>query len=208
MTWDVNHGAIPDFLTRMASLFPDEVFDLLLRRIELKIGEDRVTFRSFGLVNHDVSFTDVPEDKRRELGGEALRRLINTKGDVPELAELFWRTAGLSEAALDLMLEVAPEISDQDGLKNLCVLIERAPSRLAFTSRTFVKAVLGHFTGEKREKLVEAFARQAHRIGMGLFAGNPESHLAEAQQRFSNSVADLSEDADLQDLFRFMQRLT
>ena len=142
------------------------------------------------------------------MGGEALRRLINTKGDVPELAELFWRTAGLSEAALDLMLEVAPEISDQDGLKNLCVLIERALLRLAFTSRTFVKAVLGHFTGEKREKLVEAFARQAHRIGMGLFAGNPESHLAEAQQRFSNSVADLSEDADLQDLFRFMQRLT
>jgi hypothetical protein len=58
--WDVDQGAIPRFLSRFASLFPDETFDLLLRRIELNVkaeGANQPRFRTFGLVHQDsVSF--------------------------------------------------------------------------------------------------------------------------------------------------------
>ena len=32
--WDFDQGAIPRFLNRFVNLFPDETYDLLLRRIE------------------------------------------------------------------------------------------------------------------------------------------------------------------------------
>jgi hypothetical protein len=70
--WEVDQGAIPRFLGRLAELFPDEVFELLLRRIDLNSkgrAEGSGTFRTFGLVHHNISFADLPAGKRALLDG-------------------------------------------------------------------------------------------------------------------------------------------
>jgi hypothetical protein len=96
--WEVDQGAIPRFLERLAQLFPDEVFDLLLRRIDLNSktrAEDSGRFRTFGLVHHNISFANLPAEKRAAFGRETLRQLISAE-PADELPDLFWVTAGLS----------------------------------------------------------------------------------------------------------------
>jgi hypothetical protein len=206
--WDAQQGAIPRFLTYFATLFPDEAYGLLIRRIELGMAaraahESR--FPTFRLVHGDVSFSGVPTVKRLELSGDCIARLLAAES-ADELAELFWDLAGYENAALGVVLDHAVNL-DSKGVAHLAVLIEKAIPRLAFSSTTFVRDLLSRFSGAQRDQLVEAFAFQARHLSGGLFVGNPDDRISDDRRQFENNVAAFS-DVGLEDLARALRRLS
>jgi hypothetical protein len=207
--WDSHQGAIPRFLHRFVNLFPDETYDLLLRRVEQSIQakqNNQWGFRSFGLVHENISFGGVPAEKRLQLGRDCLARLI--KSDSPEdLATLFWYVAGYDPPALQLIIEVSPGV-DAQGVRNIATLVDRAIPRLAFTNPVFARDLLAPFTGKQREQLVEAFADQARHLGCGVYAGHPADHIAEEQRRFANQADAFPDESGLEDLAKALRRLT
>jgi hypothetical protein len=207
--WEVDQGAIPRFLSRFVSLFPDETFDLLLARIELNDqarANHAPRFRSFGLVHHQISFGGLPPEKRLDLGRKCIARLV-VLDSVEELAELFWDVAGYDDNALNLILENATGTNDR-GLRNICVLIDKSIVRLAFTKPAFTKELIRNFVGESRQRIVDTLAYQAYRIGGGVSAGSPEQRIAQNQDQFSAGIAALPDDPEFHDLARAMRRFT
>ena len=197
--WEFDPGAIPRFLNRFVTLFPDETYDLLLRRIEKSVEAKKngeVSFHSFRLVHEDISFSGVPCEKRLQLARNCIVRLIGS--DSPdELADLFWKVAGYDEPALRIMLNAAPT-ADERGVRNMATLIDVAVPGLVFRNPDFARDLLHHFTGEQRERLVEAFAHQArHLISGGVFAGDPADFMAERDKQFANQTAAFPEEAGL-----------
>jgi len=208
--WEFDQGAIPRFLNRFVNLFPDETYDLLLRRIEQNsgAGQNRPQSRSFGLVHENIFFGGVPVEKRLQLGRDCIGRLIRSDSDSAiDLANLFWAVAGYDEPALQLTLEIAPGVDDR-GVHNIATLIEKATPLLAFTNTEFTRDLIGRFTGEQREWIVQAFAYQARHFGGGVYAGDPADYIADQQRRFANQVATFPDDAGLEDLARALRRLT
>jgi hypothetical protein len=207
--WEFDQGAIPRFLSRFVDLFPDETYDLLLRRIDRSIRareSNQSGYRSFGLVHANISFGGVPAEKRHQLGQDCVTRLIAS--DSPEsLADLFWIVAGYEEPALRLILEVAPKV-DERGARNIATLIEKAIPRLAFSSTGFAGELMGQFTGEQRKRIVEAFVSQARHLGSGVFTGDPDDYMAQRQKQFADQVAAFPDDAGLEDLARALRRFT
>jgi hypothetical protein len=206
--WDVDQGAIPRFLSRFAALFPDETYDLLIRRIALNTDEtSRHHFRSFGLLHQDsVSFSGVPTEKRLQLGRDCIARLIGSDS-VQELVDLFWDVAGYEEPALALIVEIAVKAGEQ-GVSNLATLIGKAIPRLASSNPGFARDLLAKFTGKQREELVEAFAYQARSFSGGAFAGDPTDYLERREKEFANQAASFPEEPGLEDLARALRRLT
>jgi len=207
--WEHDQGAIPRFLTRFASLFPDEVYDLLIRRIELSAQagpSGRWSFRIFGLVHANISFGGVTADKRLKLAQDCIGRLLRADSG-EEFAELYWDVAGYDEAALELVVNSAHGAGD-NAVHNIGALIQKAIPKLAFTSTEFAKGLLKQFTGTARETLVEALAHQARRFGGGVYAGGAEEHMAQQDRAFADQVAAFPDDPDTADLARALRRLT
>lgn len=207
--WEFDQGAIPRFLSQFASLFPDETYDLLLRRIEQsrRARENhQLSFRSFGFVHQDISFGGVPPKKRLLLGQDCIGRLIGSDS-AEDLADLFWDVAGYEEPALALIIEIAAR-ADERGVRNLYTLIGKAIPRLAFSNPGFARDLLAKFTGKYREQLVEAFAYQAGSFPRGVFAGNPDDHMAQHEKQLAAQAAAFPGEAGLEDLARALRRFT
>jgi hypothetical protein len=207
--WEHDQGAIPRFLCRFVGLFPDETYDLSLRRIELDVEarkNNMPSFQTFGLVHAQISFSSVPAEKRLALAQDCLARLL--KADTgKELAELFWDIAGYDEVALQLIVNSTPG-ADELGVRNLATLIENAVPRLAFTNTGFVRSLLSQFTGPARERLVEAFAHQARHFAGGVFVGNIETHMAQRERQLADQTAAFPDEPGLDDLARALRRFT
>jgi hypothetical protein len=207
--WEFRQGAIPRFLGIFANLFPDETYDLLLRRIDRSIQareNKQPGYRSFGLVHANISFGSVPAEKRLQLGQNCIARLI-ASDSAEDLADLFWDVAGFEEPALRLVLEIAPNV-DERAVRNIATLIGKAIPRLAFSNLGFAKDLIQHFTGEQRERIVEAFASQARHFGSGVFAGDPDDYMAKRQKQLADQVAAFRDEAGLEDLARALRRST
>ncbi len=207
--WEFDQGAIPRFLNRFVNLFPDETYDLLLRRIERSTRareSNQPGFRSFGLVHQNISFGGLPAEKRLQLGHDCVARLIRSDS-AEDLAKLFWDVAGYEQPALQLILTIAPGVDDR-SVHNIATLIEKATPLLAFTNPEFTRDLIGRFTGEQRESIVQAFADQARHFSGGVYAGDPADYIADQQRRFANQVATLPDDAGLEDLARALRRVT
>jgi Domain of unknown function (DUF4062) len=207
--WEFDQGAIPRFLSRFANLFPDETYDLLLRRIDGSIQarhNRQPGYRSFGLVHTNISFGGVPAEKRHQLGQNCVTRLI-ASDSAEDLAALFWEVAGYDEAALQLILAVAQNVHER-GVHNIAKLIEKAIPRLAFTSPGFARDLIQLFTGERRERIVGAFASQAGHFGTGVFHGHPDDYMAQRQKQFADQVAALPDEPGLEELARALRRFT
>lgn len=205
--WDFDQGAIPRFLGQFVRLFPDEVYSLLLRRIEWNYDareNNRQHLRTLDLVHANISFSSVPGEKRLQLAQDCIARILAV-ASVEELATLFWEVAGYDEATLQLIVNSTLGI-DEVGVRNLAVLIDKAIPRLAFAHTGFVNSLLRQFTGAHRERLVEAFALQARRFGGGVFAGDFETHMAQQERQFADQTAAFPEEPGLADLARALQR--
>jgi hypothetical protein len=207
--WEFDQGAIPRFLGRFANLFPDETYNLLLRRIDRSVHarENKQTrYRSLGLVHANISFGSVPPEKRLQLGQNCVTRLI-ASDSAEDLAALFWEVAGYDEATLQLILAVAKNV-DERGVRNIAKLIEKAIPRLAFTSPGFAGDLIQLFTGEQRERIVKAFASPARHLGTGVFHGYPDDYMAQRQKQFADQVAALPDEPGLEELARALRRFT
>lgn len=205
--WDFDQGAIPRFLNRFANLFPDETYNLLLGRIEQSAQateNNQRRFRSFRLTHENISFANVPSEKRLLLGRDCIARLIGSDS-AEELGDLFWNIAGYEEASLGLILEVAPG-SDERGVRNVATLIEQAIPRLAFSSPVFARDLLRNFAGSQRERIVGAFASQARHFGSGVFSGDPDDYMAQRQRQFADQVAAFPDESGLEDLAKALRR--
>jgi len=65
--WDFDQGSIPRFLSRFTNLFPDEIYDFLLRRIDQSTQareHGQPGYHCFHLVHANISFGNVPSEKR------------------------------------------------------------------------------------------------------------------------------------------------
>lgn len=207
--WDCDQGSIPRFLSKFVDLFPDETFDLLLRRIDLSIeatASNQSGYRTFGLVHADVSFGGVPAEKRHQLGRECMTRLIASES-AESLASLFWNVAGYAEPTLRLILEVARN-ADERGVNNIATLIEKAFPGMAFDSPAFAKDLIELFTGERRKRIIQAFSSQARHLGGSVFQGTPEDHMAQRQKQFTDRVAALPDEGGLEDLGKELRKFT
>jgi hypothetical protein len=207
--WEFGRGTIPRFLGRFANLFPDETYELLLRRIDGSIqarATNQRSYPSFGLVHSNISFGSVAAEKRLHLGQDCLARLT-VADSAEDLAELFWNVVGYEEPALQLILATAPSV-DERGARNIATLVEKAVPRLAFTDTRFAGDLIRQFTGKRRERMVEAFASQAGHFGSGVFHGDPDDYMAQRQKQFADQVAALPDDAGLEDLARALRRFT
>ena len=207
--WEFAQGAIPRFLGRFANLFPDETYELLLRRIDRSVQareNKQPAYRSFGLVHANISFGSVPIEKRIQLGQNCIARLI-ASDSAEDLATLFWEVAGYEEPALQLIFAIAPNL-DERGVRNIATLIEKAIPRLVFSNLAFARDLITHFTGEQRERIVEAFASQARHLGSGVFHGDPTEFMAQRQKQFADQVATFPDDPGLEDLARALRRFT
>jgi hypothetical protein len=205
--WEFNQGAIPRFLSRFASLFPDEVYDLLGRRIDRDVEARKghqLGYRSFGFVHENVSFGGVPSEKRLQLGEDCVARLV-ASDSAEHFADLFWGIAGFEEPALQLILAIAHNV-DERGVRNIAILIEKAIPRLAFSNTGFVRDLLGHFTGKQRELIVEAFAYQARRFGSGGFLGDPTDYMAARDKQFADQVSTFPDEVGLEDLAKALRK--
>jgi hypothetical protein len=101
--WDSEQEAIPRFLSQFVSIFPDETFELLLKRVKLTEAAELqhdYSLRTFGYGHLNVSFEGVPLEKRNELASTCIELLVKAKGSVHEYAELFWTVGGYGEQTL------------------------------------------------------------------------------------------------------------
>jgi hypothetical protein len=205
--WDYDQGAIPRFLNHFVSLFPDEMFDVLIDRIERNSAARAASLpglRTFGLVHGDVSFSNVPTEKRMELAAKVLRRAL-MPGTCEEASDLFWDVAGIDDRAFDLILRDAPGISE-DSVTQLVALLDKAPLRLVFNKLQFVRDLIRSFHGEVRQRVIDIVAYQGHRRAGGVFAGDPREMMANEQQSLRDAVDALPEDPELDDLLFAMRR--
>jgi len=205
--WEFDQEAIPRFLGSFVHLFPDETYNLLLGRIERATRARAVGRYSFHIFGRDqISFGGLPADKRTQLGKDCITRLMSLES-VEELAELFWMVAGYDDAALNLIVEIAPNL-DTQGVRNLAVLIDKAIPNLAFTNPGFTKDLIRSFASDQRQLIVDALAYQASHFGTGAYAGLPGEHMANQQQRFRDRAAAFPEEAGFEDLARALRRFT
>jgi len=207
--WEHDQGAIPRFLSRLAILFPDEVYGLLSRRIDLNVDAGRKnlqSFRTFGLVHERISFGGVPAEKRLQLAQDCIGRLSQSDSG-HELATLFWDLAGYDEPVLKLIVNSAAGANDL-GVQNIATLIDKAVPRLAFTHMGFVHNLLRQFTGTQREVLVEAFAHQARHFSGGVYAGDAAAYMAQREKELAGLIAAFPDDSGLNDLAKALRRYT
>lgn len=184
--WDVDQGAIPRFLNRFVNLFPDETFDLLSARIEqgrIAREENRSGLRSFDLTYGNVSFGQVPEEKRMELAGRALGLALAPNGE-DEYSDLFWDIAAADDRAFELILQRSRRLAEE-SLPRLRTLLHKATPRLAFTKLQFVRELLRLFHGASREILVQEIGYQSRRHMGGVYAGDFEAMMADEVQRYA-----------------------
>jgi hypothetical protein len=207
--WDSHQGTIPRFLSRFAILFPDEAYDLLLRRIDRDVEarkDNQSGYRTFGFVHENISFGGVPAEKRLQLGENCIARLV-ASDSAEHFADLFWDVAGFEEPALQLILAIAAAANvDERGVRNIATLIEKATPRLAFSNHAFARDLLRHFAGKERETIVEAFAYQARRFGGGGFLGEPADYMAAREKQFADQAAAFPVEPGLEDLARALRR--
>jgi hypothetical protein len=205
--WEFDQGAIPRFLNKLVTLFPDETFNLLLRRIELN-AEARANhisrFRVFGLIHQEISFAGIHAEKRFQLAQRCIARFTELDSDV-EFAKLFWIVAGLEDSSLSLVLSAASK-ADERRVRNIVTLISHAEvAPLAFTKLGFVSSLLKCFSGGQREQIVKAVAYQARGPRSGGFVGDPNEYMARRQKQFADQVDALPDDPDLEDLVRALR---
>jgi hypothetical protein len=205
--WDFDQGAITRFLNRFVNLFPDETFDVLTDRVEqnsIARAGSLPGLRTFGLVHGDVSFSNVPPEKRIGLAAIVLSQaLIPAAGE--EASDLFWDVAGIDDRAFDLILNQAQGIPEE-SLPQLVALLDKAPPRLAFHKLQFVRELLRSFHGAARQKVVDIIAYQSYRRHGGVFAGDPTDMMATEARNFRDALDAIPEEAELDDLMRALRR--
>ncbi len=205
--WEFGQAAIPRFLNGFVTLFPDETYDLLLKRIE-RTAQARAagesSLRMFGLARENISFGMVPAWKRTQLGQDCIARLMSNE-PVEELAKLFWIVAGYDEAAFKLITAISN--LDGRGVRNLVVLIDNAIPSLVFTNPAFAKDILRRLTGEQRQLIVDALAYQASHFRIGSYSGLPGDYIADQQRRFTDNTAAFTDEPGFEDLARALRRL-
>ena len=84
--------------------------------------------------------------------------------------------------------------------------MNEAVPHLAFINLEFAKDLIRKFNGTKRARIVDAFAGQARHFGMGVFNGDPESHLEQQHKTFTGQVNALPDDPDLDDLAKALRK--
>ena len=205
--WDYDQAAIPRFLSVFVNLFPDETYELLLKRIEKSIQSriaDWSRYRTFDLVRGSISFGGVPAEKRAQLAQDCIGRVM-TSESVEELADLYWAVAGYDATAYDLVLAATSNMSDQ-GMRNLVALIDKAMPNFVFTNPAVAKNLVRSFTGERRQLVVDALANQASDFGSGVYSGSIEDFMQNRRKRLKDGVAAFPDEPGFEDLARALRR--
>jgi Domain of unknown function (DUF4062)/AAA ATPase domain len=106
--FDVRQGAIPRFLSRLTTIFPDQVLEFLIQRIQIEESRRRAHewhYRALGIDHHAISFMSSPNERKPAM----LRRCLSVRMDLQHsgdtLAKLFWDIDPVGEYSFQSIIE-------------------------------------------------------------------------------------------------------
>jgi hypothetical protein len=206
--FDTHQGKLPRFLSQLGVIFPDEVLDLLLARIEKEHVERRQKNWGYHALGHayaNVSFGSVEAAARLQLAKRCLDVYLMSEGHPEAYAKLFWTMNGADDEILGLIVS-ACDSADEQGTAKIGTLIKLSSKRLAFTQPNFAKKVLVKISGPSRQKMIEAFVRDALSHSAGAFQGEPHDYFEQQRQAIKAQVEALPKDKELADLADALKR--
>jgi len=80
------------------------------------------------------------------------------------------------------------------------ILIRTSPGRLVLGNPEFVKQFLRDLAGEARAHAVTAFVENAHSLGSGGFAGDPNQTIQHNRNAIAGALSVFERETDMQDL--------
>jgi hypothetical protein len=111
---DLRQGTIPRFLNTIVGVFPDQVLDLLLTRIQIeerrRAAGDWI-YQALGIDSHAVSFMSVPAERKRAMLDRCILALMQLKSSDDSLAKIFW---SIDPVGVECFRAVAESLEDAD----------------------------------------------------------------------------------------------
>jgi hypothetical protein len=90
---DLRQGTIPRFLSTIVGVFPDQVLDLLLTRVQIE-ERGRAAggwkYKALGMDFNAISFMSVPAERKRAMVNRCILALMPLKFSDDSLAKIFW----------------------------------------------------------------------------------------------------------------------
>jgi hypothetical protein len=106
---DFRQGAIPRFLSGLTAIFPDQVLEFLIQRIQIEESWRRAHewhYCALGINHHTVSFMNSPDERKPAM----LRRCLSVRMDLQcsgdTLANLFWGIDPVGKYSIQSIIEV------------------------------------------------------------------------------------------------------
>jgi hypothetical protein len=197
--FDADQGKLTRFLSQLATMFPDQVTDLLIDRVSVEYEarkQQNWSYRTFDLVHGNVSFELVKASDRRRLSSKCLEAYLAGNDDSDSYAKLFWIIGGAHDEVLDLLVAVCDD-SDSRKAEQLAALIKRSPRQLVFAHPGFARALLGKLSGSNRQDVTKAFVSNAHSFGSGGFSVGPVDHMKQHLEGIKTQIDLFPKDGDL-----------
>lgn len=127
--FDSHQGSIPRFLGTLVGRYPEEVLNLLLKRLALeeqRRAQHDWTFRALGISHHAVSFGSVPSERKPDLLRMCMSRFLLSHHSDESYAQLFWSIDPLWEYSFDVVLDALGNATP-DNVSKIELLLHRNP---------------------------------------------------------------------------------
>jgi hypothetical protein len=201
--FSVNQGVIPTFLSHLTDRFSDQVLGFMLHRLEVE-DERRAngdwSFHGLDSPYGHVSFGPVDPTVKARLVQTCLERYLQATPPASSYRSLFWTVLGGLDDQVLSVLSSAVARADKERLEKILILIRTSPGRLVLGNPEFVKQFLRDLAGEARAHAVTAFVENAHSLGSGGFAGDPNQTIQHNRNAIAGALSVFERETDMQDL--------
>lgn len=127
--FDAHQGSIPRFLGTLVDRYPDEVLDLLLKRVSIEERRRSArdwTFRALGSSYHAVSFGNVPSERKSELLRTCMSSYLISHYSDDSYTQLFWGIDPLWEYSFEVVIDALGSATP-DQISKIELLLHRSP---------------------------------------------------------------------------------
>lgn len=200
---------LPHFLSRVVTVFPDQVLELLLARVEMEKREWKQhnwKYRSLILGHGDVSFASLAVGDRVRLAKRCLEAYMTSADESDTYINLFWTISAADDGTLSLIIDICDD-SNSTQIKQIASLIEHSSNRLAFSKPEFARALLRKLSAPNQQEIIEAFVRDAGSLPSGPFQGDSNDYFAQHHERIKTQVEAFTHDGELASLRAGLKRL-
>jgi hypothetical protein len=117
---DIRQGAIPRFLSQVASTFPVQVLEFLIQRIHIEESKRQAhewNYRALGIDHHAISFAGSPGERKPAMLSRCLLALTDLQLSVDTLANLFWDIDPIGEYCFQSIIEMLGSANAEHAAK-------------------------------------------------------------------------------------------